>query len=261
MFRIFTDWKVFTDWRIIAMVTIISLIWLRVFWSGKYKWLWIKLKWNWKLVIPACLGVSVLIIRGLLLYPFDWVPNTWPTLSPVWHVLLYGDKIHFRSILFYSGLIILLWRKYRSLLPALAVGWFCIGTVELTFIFQHYVKTPGRFLGWNWYIPFIGICLYFISMIKCFRFPRKFWVFFASAIFVQYFLLLFYPWWLLIAVKETYDFTVNLSVLPTPPIQTWIFWFLNHFMKALFVVGFYFVEKVKDDFPPMKKQEKTAEPK
>ena len=243
------DWKFLTDWRNIALITITALLWLRIFLPSKYNWLWKNLKFNWKLVIPACFGVSILIIRGMILIPFWWVTVTWETLSPVWHVVLYGDQIHFRSILFYSGLIILLWRKYRSLLPALAVGWLCLGVVEITFIFQHWINIPGRFIGWNWYLPFFGICLYFIVIHKCFRFPRKFWLFFAASIFVQYFLLLFYPYWILITVKDTYTFMVNLSVLPTPPIQTWIFWFLCHFQKALTVIAFYFVIKVKDDIP------------
>lgn len=246
-FEILTTWKYLTDWRIIAMISIMALLWLRIFLPSKYNWLWKNLRCNWKLVIPACFGVSILIIRGMVLIPFWWVTVTWDTLSPLWHVLLWGDKIHFRSIVFYSGLIILLWRRYKSLLPALAVGWFCIGVLELSFIFQHWINIPGRFIGWNWYIPFIGICLYFIIIHKCFRFPKKFWLLMAAATFVQYFLLLFYPYWILITVKETYGFIVNVSVLPTPPIQTWIFWVLCHLQKALTVFAFYQVIKVKDD--------------
>ena len=247
------SWRFITDWKFIAMCTTIIILWLRIFLPSKYNWLWKNLQWNWKLVIPACFGVSILIIRGIILFPFSGVVLRWETLSPIWHILLYGDSIHFRSTLFFSALIILLWKKYGSMLPALAVGWFCLGSVELTFILQHWVKIPGRFLGWNWYMPFIGICLYFIVIRKCFKFPRKFWLFFAAATFVEFFALLFAPYWLTLVtqVVGTSSFThaINLSVLPTPPIQTWIFWFLNHFMKALFIIAFYFVIKVKDDIP------------
>jgi len=249
------DWRFITDWRIIAMFTTIMLLWLRIFLPSKYAWLWKNLKWNWKLVIPACFGVSILIIRGIILNPFSFVTLTWENLSPVWHVLLYGDKIHFRSIIFFSGLIILLWKRYRYLLPALAVGWLCLGIIEISFILQHWVYIPGRFMGWDWYMPFIGICLYFFIIHKCFKFPRKFWLIFTAATFFQYFILIFYPYWIVIPVKETYTFIVNLSVLPTPPIQTWIFWFLCHFQKILAVMAFYFVIKVNDDVPMEDKKE------
>lgn len=249
LFEILANWKSITDWRNIALVTTIALLWLRIFLPSKYNWLWKNLKFNWKLVIPACFGVSILVIRGIILIPFSFVVNSWGTLTFFQQCLLYGDQIHLRSYLFYSGLIILLWRKYKSLLPALAVGWLCLGVVEITFIFQHWVNIPGRFIGWAWYMPFFGICLYFVITWRCFRFPRKFWLFFAASIFVQYFLLLFYPYWLVITVKETYTFLVNYSVLPTPPIQTWIFWVLCHFQKVLTVIAFYFVIKVKDDIP------------
>ena len=248
-FEIFTNWKLFTDWRIIAMIAIMSLLWLRIFLPSKYAWLWKKLRWNWKFVILACFGVSILVIRGIILEPLSWTINRWETLTLFQQILLWGDKIHLRSFLFYSALIILLWRKYKSLLPALAVGWLCLGIVELSFIPQHWINVPGRFLGWDWYMPFIGICLYFIIIRKCFRFPRKFWLIMAAATFVQYFLLIFYPYWLLITVKDTYTFVVNTSVLPTPPIQTWIFWFLCHLQKILTVMAFYLVIKVKDDVP------------
>lgn len=236
----------FSDWRNIAVLSTIALIWLNVFAESKHDWLWKKLQWNYKLVIPACLGVSMLFIREFLLQPFSWVAASWPTLSPVAQMLLYGDSIHFRSLLFFSALIIGLWKKYGSLLPALAVGWFCLGIVEITFIFQHFVGTPGRFIGWDWYYPFFGILGYFVIIHKSFKFTRKFWLFFAAAMFTQYFLLLFYPYWLVIYFREGFGYTLNYSVLPDPPIQTWIFWFLNHLMKVLFTVAFYFVSLIKN---------------
>ena len=248
---------IFSDWRNIALISTIALIWLNIFAESKYAWLWKKLQWNYKLVISACLGVSILFIREFLVMPFSWVATSWPTLSPVAQFLLYGDSIHFRSLLFFSALIILLWRKYASLLPALAVGWFCLGIVELTFIPQHLAKTPGRFIGWDWYLPFIGICFYFLIIHKCFRFTRKFWLFFSAAIFIQYFMLIFYPYWLVIYNAQGFGYVLNYAVLPDPPIQTWIFWFLNHFMKALFTIAFYFVEKIKDDVPLMEHAKKA----
>jgi len=241
------DWKFITDWRNIALITIITLLWLRIFSPSKYNWLWKKLRWNWKLVILACFGVSILLIRAITIYDFGYVIRSWEMLPTIWHILLYGDVIHFRSIIFYSALIILLWKKYNSLLPALAVGWFCIGVMELSFIFQHWVNIPGRFIGWDWYIPFMGICLYFIIIRKCFKFTKRFWLFFIASIFVQYFLLLFYPYWIKITVKETYAFLINYSVLPNPPIQTWIFWLLCHFQKILSTIAFYYVTKIRDD--------------
>ena len=247
-FEILTTWQYLTDWRVISMVSIMFLLWLRFALPSKYAWLWRKSKWHWLWLFPVGLLVSLFLIRGILLIPFWVVVKWWETLSPVWHVLLYGDKIHFRSYVFYSGLIVLLWRKYKSLLPALAVGFLCLGVIELTFIGQHLVKTPGRFIGWAWYVPFIAICLYFIVIRKCFRFPKKFWLIFAAATFVQYFVLLFAPYWLTI-IEAPYTFIVNTSVLPTPPIQTWIFWFLCHFHKILTCIAFYQVIKIKDDIP------------
>lgn len=235
-----------TDWRVIALSVILLLFWLKLFHPKTYSKLWHNLKFNYKIAFIAFVGIVYLIFREMTVYPFNSIVATWPTLPSWAHIILYGDLIHFRSILVFGVLILALWRKYEKMLPALAVGWFCIGIIEATFILQHFVGTPGRFLGWYWYLPFFGGMIYFLDIRKSFRLRKNFWYFFVSAIFVQYLLLLFYPFWL---VKYTvrFEFVVNSSVLPNPPIQTWIFWFLNHLMKTLFAVAFYFMELVKDD--------------
>lgn len=224
------------------------LLFLRVMAKPAYTWLWRKLRWNNWLFLGACLGTALLIYREIQLFPFQWISESWGILPLLWQQLLYLDAIHLRSILFYAALIILLWKKFDSLLPALAVGWMGLGIIELTFILQHYVGTPGRFIGWAWYISFMPLLGYGIAIIRCLKFSRKFWLLLGAAFFTQYFLLLFYPYWIVIYARDSFSvISVNQAVLPNPPWQTWIFWLLNHVMKVCFTLAFYFVELINPD--------------
>lgn len=240
------------DWRIIALLSIVSILYFRVMAKNWYQWLWEKLRFRIWLIAPAAALLVLLILREVYLYPVAWIAVDFGSLSPFAQLLLYGDTIHFRSILFFGILILALWRKYDKLLPALAVGWFCIGFVELTFILQHYAAVPGRFMGWGWYLPFIGIMAYFLVLHKSFRIAgRWFWIFLISAFICQYALLPFFPYWFW-HIEVTAPFTPgirvdNPGILSDPPIGTWVFWFLNHFMKTLFALAFYQINLVKND--------------
>lgn len=231
----------FGQWQNQAMIITAFLILISILNESLFLRIWRGFPFRKKLAAVAILAMSVLLFVQLYFNPFYKLQVDFPGLSFVGQVALWIGQTHIRSIAFSIGLVIYLWKKFDRLLPAMAVGWFSLGVIELSFIPDMLISLNGAFLGWEWYFPFIGSMLFYLIYYRSFSYPRKFYLWFAAAVFVQYFLLIWRPWGLTIWHPEDQAFLINDAVIHNPPWESWLFEGLNHLMKALFVISFCFV--------------------
>jgi len=233
------------NWQILAMVGTALLLFYSIFAKDYYEKMWTWFKWEKKWILLAAAGIIVIQIREIIVYPFIWIQVALPSYSAAAQIFFYLGNIHVRSLFFYAIMIFWLWRKFGYLLPALVTGWFWLGLIELTFIPQHFLWLDGFFLGISYYLPFIMIMVLWILERKRFVIPRKAWIWFSAAVFVQYAGLLFTPW----AVVQLFEngFTINPAALPEPHIFTYAFDFLQHLMKTLFAIAACYIGLKKTD--------------
>ncbi len=238
-----------TQWQNIAMMLTAVYLWIEISNKPLAQRLWNGIRFKKAYVILAVIGLSALIFREWANFnpaeSFSIVAYYYPSLTFWEQLAVWNSTTHLRSIIFFSAMILWLWRKYDKLLPALATGWFSLAVVELSFIPDMLLDPYTHdFLGWAWYLPFIGTMPLFLFHWKEFSFKnRKLWLFLGLAIFVQYFLLIWRPWGLTIWDPSAHTFVINQAMLPHPPLATWWFEFLNHLMKSLFSIAFCFVAR------------------
>jgi len=227
------------DWRVLAMIFIFIVLYVRILWPKVFDHIYFGISWSKPVVFLCMLGVALLLTREVVLTPFATVQQ-WLSSSYLWEqVLFWTDRTHIRSILLYAALIIGLWYKFHFLVPALFVGWFGIGLIEITFIIPHYVWYSQLFMGLNWYGPFVAILLPFLLLHKDFSFSRNVILLFGLGMVMQYALLVFAPWGLTACING--DIVLNPYVMPHPVWQSWTFEILNHLMKSLMTIAFLFV--------------------
>lgn len=238
----------FTQWQNIAMAITAICLYIAIVNKPLWRKLWNGIEFKRSYLIIAIAGLAMLFLREWANFnPFDSfgaVQWYYPTFTIPEQILVWIGTTHFRSILFFAGMIIWLWRKYNRLLPALAVGWFGLAVVELSFIPDMLIDPYTRgFMGLDWYLPFIGTMPLYLFHWREFYYPRRFWIWIAAAVAVQYGLLVFRPWSLNIWDPGLNAFVLNLSIMPHPPWQTWFMELLNHLMKTLFAVAFCYVNR------------------
>jgi len=236
----------FTQWQTIAMMITIFVLLCKSLFKPWYERCWIVFPFRLKWVLLAAFGVSLLFIRELFSTAFPKIQALLPYFTFTEQLVVWMSSTHLRSILFFAVMIFYLWRKYDALLPAMAVGWFALGVVELSYIPQLYISTGG-FIGLDWYYPFIGAMILFIVERKRFQVLSKgFLSWFTAGLFFQYYLLAFRWAGLTLWDPATGSFPLNPVVLPVPPWETWMFEFLNHLVKTLWAVAFCYTRLRKE---------------
>lgn len=231
------------NWQMLALAGVGVILFYRRFVSDYYKELWSLFPWRKEWILLGIIGIGLIQIRELLMFPFEWIVSSMPTYSLADQLFFYLGNIHIRSIMFYALMIFWLWRKFNALLPAVITGWFWIGLIELTFIPQHLIWADGLFLGSRHYAAFILIMVPFILERKRFSISWKSAVWFAGGIMMQYVGLSFYPWAVVHLSPEGWGFVINPSANPHPHFFTYLFDLGQHLMKTWLTMAGVYVEK------------------
>lgn len=235
MIQFFT--QILGNWQMIALAGIGILMFYKRIAPDYYEqlWSWAPFQKNW---ILLAVGVLLAIqIREILMYPFEWIQTYFPMYNLADQLFFYAGNIHIRSILFWAIMIFYLWKKMKSLLPAVLSGWFMIGLAELTFIPQHLIWQNGLFLGIQQYLPFILIMVPFVLERKRFLIPRSFLLWFSLGIFMQYFGLIFDPWAVVKLQEGGWGFVINPLAQPNPHFFTYAFDVGQHLIKTFFTIA------------------------
>ena len=228
------------NWQMLALSGVGILLIYKRFVSDYYEEMWSLAPWEKKWILLGIVGIVLIQIRELLMFPFEWILEAMPTYSLADQLFFYLGNIHIRSIMFYAVLIFWLWRKFNAFLPAVISGWFWIGLIELTFIPQHLIWCDSLFLGLEHYLPFLLMMVPWILERKRFSLSWKSWVWFAGGILMQYIGLAFFPWAVVHLAPGGWGFIINPSAVPSPHVFTYVCDFTQHLMKTwLTVAGAY----------------------
>lgn len=229
-------YEMFGNWQMIGLSLVMLLLLFRALNREYYEKILRMFPWEKKWVL---IGVSVLIIiqlREIYGYPLMWLQTHFPTYDLAELLVFYIGNIHLRSILFYSIMIMWLWKKMGSLFPALMSGFFWVGLIELSFIPQHWIWL-NYFMGWNHYLPFILIMAPFLIERKRFQIPRRARAWFLGGVVLQYLCLPFSSWSVMILDQRGFGFFVNPSAFPHPGIQNYLWELGQHVLKTFFTVA------------------------
>lgn len=229
--------NVLGNWQMLGLMIMGVLLMYRLIVRDYYEKMWSWAPWKLKWILAASSVLVAIQIREVLMFPFGWMVYHMPTYSLAEQLFFYMGNIHIRSIMFFSIMILFLWRKMGALLPAVLTGWFWIGLIELTFIPQHLIWADGLFLGIRHYLPFVLLMMLWLLERKRFHIPRIAWIWFAVGIFVQYAGLWFYPWAVVQLQPGGWGFVKNGLVFPNAHIFTYAFDLGQHLMKTLFTVA------------------------
>lgn len=228
----------FGNWQVIAMISCMYYLMLRAMKHSWYHKFWNSLQFNSKWFYATLGVINAIIFRELLLYPFRII-QTWMPESYFWEqIIMWLYTTHVVSIVLYVAFIYYFWKKYDNLIPAIILGFFCIGIIELTFIPQHMMKW-GFFMGVNWYSPFAIAVIPLLIEYKKFRIGnwKMLIVFLGLAFANQYLILPFADYSLSVFDYDLFAYRLNYALLPHPPVFTWIFVFLQTTMKTFFLLG------------------------
>ena len=234
------------NWIIVAMVFCLYVLLLRLRMRKFYEALLRSIHFKSIFLPLSLLTIFTLAIREVIAIPFiliqHWLPQTF-----LWEqAIFFIYTTHLPSILLYSIMILTFWKRFDSLIPAIYLGFFVIGTIEFTFILQHLVAWQ-MFLGIQWYSQFAVIVMPFLIEWKSFKVTqwKKMLLFLSLGFALQYIVLSFMPYSLTMYVRNINAWRINLNLLPHPPLGTWIFGFSQTMIKCLFILGFSFIGFVK----------------
>ena len=229
-------YAIFGNWQMIGMALVMLLLLFKILNREYYEKLFNMFPWKKRWVL---IGISVLLLiqmREIYGYPLIWLQTHFPTYTLPELLFFYMGNIHLRSILFYSIMILWLWRKMGTLFPAVMSGFFWIGLIELSFIPQHWIWLE-YFMGWNHYLPFILIMAPFLLERKRFQIPRRAWMWFLGGMALQYACLPFSQWSIMILDSRGFGFYVSPGALPHPQIWHYLWDFGQHILKTMFTVA------------------------
>lgn len=234
------------NWVIIAMVFCLYMLVTRTFMKKFYYGLFNSIHFKMPYIHFGFVTVFTICLREIIAIPF-WKVQGWLPNSFVWEqTIFYLYTTHLPSIVLYSLMIMLFWKKFDSVVPALYTGFFVIGLIEFTFIPQHLVAFQ-TFLGINWYSQF-GV-LVFPFLIERKSFTVRNWklmgFFLGIGLVLQYVILPFIPFSLSMYDRSVNAFRINYDLLPHPPLGTWVFCFLQTGIKSAFIIGLSFIRFVK----------------
>lgn len=236
------------NWVIVAMVFCLYMLVLRLGMRKSYNSLFHSIHFQTVFLPLSLVTIFTLALREVISIPFANI-QSWLPQSFLWEQsIFYVYTTHLPSILLYSLMILIYWKRFDSLIPAIYLGFFVIGTIEFTFILQHLIAWQ-MFLGISWYSQFGVIVMPFI--VERERFKISHWknmlLFLSFGFVLQYIILLFIPHSLTMYVRELNAFRINYNLLPHPPLATWIFGFLQTAIKTMFIISFSFISLVKKD--------------
>lgn len=229
-------YEIFGNWQMIGLSLVMLLLLFRSLNREYYEKLLGMFPWEKRWILIAVSVLVIIQLREIYGYPLIWIQTHFPTYNLAECLIFYIGNIHLRSILFYSMMILWLWKKMKALFPALISGFFWIGLIELSFIPQHWIWL-NYFMGWNHYLPFILIMTPFIFERKRFFIPRNAWMWFLGGVALQYICLPFSSWSVMILDQRGFGFFVNPLAFPHPEIQNYLWEFGQHLLKTLFTIA------------------------
>lgn len=227
------------NWIVLSMIGCVYFLLLKTFSKPIYNRLFNSFKFQLPYLYLSFMGLFVICFREVMLYPWNLVAS-WMPGGYAWEILImFLGTTHLISISMYSCLIYYLWKKFDNMIPALLIGFLCIGFIEFTFIPQH-LLAYGMFLGWNWYSGFAIILIPFIVEWKRFKIGNieKFTLFIAAAIILEYVILIWLPFSLAQFEPSLMAWRINEALQPHPPLETWLFQIVQWFLKTFFILGF-----------------------